>query len=272
MAVLSIVGIGRSLVDGGHSDGCLQLVQLRRSHRVQLLAAHQSVLRQRQQVVAPHAARIRLRVEILTQLRRQQIVEPRRLIRTLSTYQHQDDVVHHLRVDPSCHHRHQPFLQVLGKAQLFVGAALHLHRHREGKQVVLLAVPRRQMLQIAPERMIVAHKAGVDHITDVFLVHPFRLRHSHPDIVLRLVCQRLPCCSLAAARGRLPVFHPPLHHVAAQQIVVHQVVLNLIHRNQILLIVRLVLLLFVFLFHKHCEVTTKTASMQAFTPRISSAV
>ena len=47
LAVLVVVGVGRPFVDRWHGDRRLQLVQVAGRHRVQLLAAHQSVLRQR---------------------------------------------------------------------------------------------------------------------------------------------------------------------------------------------------------------------------------
>ncbi len=70
LSVLMEVGIGRPLVDRRHRHRSLQLVQLRRAHRVELLTADQPVLRQRQQVVAPHSVGVRLRVEVGLQLRR----------------------------------------------------------------------------------------------------------------------------------------------------------------------------------------------------------
>ena len=60
LSVLMKVGVGLALVDAWHGDGRLQLVEFRGAHGVQLLAAHQSVFRQREQVVAPHAVGIGL--------------------------------------------------------------------------------------------------------------------------------------------------------------------------------------------------------------------
>ena len=64
LAVLMEVGVGGALVDGGHGDGGLQLVEFRGLHRVELLTAHQTVLGERQQVVAAHAVGVGFSVEI----------------------------------------------------------------------------------------------------------------------------------------------------------------------------------------------------------------
>ena len=63
-AVLVEMRVRRPLVDAGHGHGGLQLVEFRGPHGVEFLAAHQSVLRQRQQVVAPHAVGVGLRIEV----------------------------------------------------------------------------------------------------------------------------------------------------------------------------------------------------------------
>ena len=68
LAVLMVMGIGRSLIDGLHGDSRLQLVELRGSHRVELLAAHQPILRQGEEVVLTHAVRICLRIKVLPKI------------------------------------------------------------------------------------------------------------------------------------------------------------------------------------------------------------
>ena len=80
LSVLVEVGVGRALVDALHGDGRLQLVQLRRAHGIELLAADEAVLRQGQQVIAPHSISICFRIEIGTQLRGQDMVEPGGLV------------------------------------------------------------------------------------------------------------------------------------------------------------------------------------------------
>ena len=117
LAMLMEMGIGRSLVDGGHGDGCLELVELCRTHGVELLTAHQAILGQRQQVVARHAVGVGLGVEILLQLGWQEVVEPGGLIRSLLTYEHQDDVVHHILGDPTCYHADKPLLEGRTKSE-----------------------------------------------------------------------------------------------------------------------------------------------------------
>jgi len=110
-AVLMIMGVCRSLVDGGHGDDSLQLVQFGRAHGVQLLAAYEGILGKRQEVILRHAVGVGLGVEILFQLGRQEIVEPGGLERSLLADEHKDDIVDHIVGEPARHHRHEPLLE-----------------------------------------------------------------------------------------------------------------------------------------------------------------
>ena len=60
LSVLMEMGIGCTLIDRRHGDSRLQLVEFRGSHRVELLTAHQAILRQGEEVVLTHAVRVRL--------------------------------------------------------------------------------------------------------------------------------------------------------------------------------------------------------------------
>ena len=232
LAVLMVVVVGRTLVDGGHGDGCLQLVQLRGAHRVELLAAHQTVLRQGQQVVASHTVGVRLRVEIVRQLGRQQVVEPRGLVRALFAYQHQDHVVHHLLIDPRRHHAHQPLLQVLGKEHLLIDAALDAHRHRHAQDIVQ-AVPLRQVLQVVEEGVIVGHEVRLDQTVDVVGAHLLLLRHHAPYHVHRTVVDGLPVGGVMLVARWQPVLRTTPHHVIAQQHPVLNEVLDVLYRGRV---------------------------------------
>ena len=155
--------IGATFVDAGHGHRCLQLVQFLGQHAVQLLPAHQTVLCQ-------HHAAVGLRIEILTQLRRQQVRKPRGLVRALLTDEHKHDVIYNRRIDPRCHHRHQPLLQVLVEQQLFVSIPSDIHRHSQQQDVVtVLLLPVWQVLQIVAERVIARYEVRLDDVLQVLL-------------------------------------------------------------------------------------------------------
>ena len=202
LAVLMEVGVCRPLVDRGHGDGGLQLVQLRGPHGVELLAAYQPVLCQRQQVVAPHAVGIGLRVEVGRQFRRQEMVEPGGLVGALFTYQHEDDVVDDRVVDPRGDHRHEPLPEVLVESHLLLHAALDLHRDRHLQDVVALAVPGRQVVEVVAERVVVGHEVRLYDVVDVLQPHRLLLRQPCPQGIHDAVGDRLPSRSGA---GGVPV-------------------------------------------------------------------
>ena len=241
LAVLVKVGIGSTLVDGRHGDRRLQLVQFRGLHRVQLLAAHQPILRQRQQVVAPHAVGIGLCVEILLQFRRQQVVEPRRLIRALFADEHQDDIVHHRLVHPCRHHAHQPFLQVLGKECLLVETALDADADRHAQDIVL-AVPSGQSLQIVLERVEVGYGVRIDDSVDVIQFHHLLSRHLHPYRVHQMVVDGLPVRAFVLITRQQPVLYTLGHHVVSQKQSVVNKRLDVVGSSRVLLPVGLALL------------------------------
>ena len=114
-SVLMEMGIGGTLVDARHGDCRLQLVEFRGAHGVQLLAAHQSVLCEGDQVVTPHAVGIGLDIEIAAQGRWQQVREPCRLVGALLADEYQDDVIDHGGVEPRRYHAHEPFFEVGGE-------------------------------------------------------------------------------------------------------------------------------------------------------------
>ena len=180
LSVLMEVGIGRPLVDRRHRHRSLQLVQLRRAHRVELLTADQPVLRQRQQVVAPHAVGVRLRVEVGLQLRRQQIVEPGRLVTALFTDQHEDDVVNDTLVYPSCHHRHEPLLQEFVEEHLLLHAPSDGDGHRQFDDVVL-PVPWRQVVEVVAEGVVFLYEVRLHHAVHVLRADGLHLRQLRPE-------------------------------------------------------------------------------------------
>ena len=168
LAVLRCMAEGRTVINRGHRHRRLQVVQLRRCHRVELFAAHQPVLRQCQ----PPGS-VGLRHEVGAQRRGQDVVEPRRLVRALPSDEHQHQVVHLHRIDPSRHHAHEPFLQALDKEQLLVHPAGHAHRHGEFHDIVL-PVPWRQVIQVVQERMELRREVRFDQVPDVLLAHALR--------------------------------------------------------------------------------------------------
>ena len=253
-APLVVALVGGTLVDRRHGHGGLQLVQLTWGHGVQLLPAHQPVLRQHQQVVLRHQARIGLRVEVGLQLGRQQAREPRRLVRPLRAYEHQHDVVDHIRVHPRGHHAHEPLLQVLPEQYLLVGAAAHADRHGQGHDgIVLTGRPRRQRVQVLAEGVVARHVGRLDDALQVLLqqrlllVHPFPQRvdvavgHVHVAVGHPAVLagkdgqQPLLVSAQLRAGGQPPYLRAVTHLVVAQCHTVVQHALDLVRRGILLL-------------------------------------
>ena len=71
--VLRIVAEGLAFVDRRHRHHRLHRVHVGRAHHVELLVAYEAVLRQRDEVVLRHAARVDLDAEVVAQLWRQQM-------------------------------------------------------------------------------------------------------------------------------------------------------------------------------------------------------
>ena len=67
-----VAPVGRPLVDVGHGDHRLQLVQLGRPHAVKLLEADQGEFGKRKEIVLIQAVAVRLRIEIAAQFGWQQ--------------------------------------------------------------------------------------------------------------------------------------------------------------------------------------------------------
>ena len=134
-------------------------------------------------------------VEVLLQFRRQQVVEPGRLVRSLLADQHQDDVVHHALVHPCRHHRHQPLLQVQVEEFLLLISALHPHRLRQFADVVAPLAIRRgsEVVQILTERMKLPDKVTLNDAVDVLHVHTLHFRHILPQRVNLRVADGHPC-------------------------------------------------------------------------------
>ena len=109
-----------------------------------------------------------LSIEVVPELRWQEVRKPGGLIATLFTDEHQHHVVHHRVVDPSRHHRHEPFLQILIEQQLFVGIALDVDRERQLHDgIALLLLPGWQLFQVETERVILGHEVTLYHPIDV---------------------------------------------------------------------------------------------------------
>ena len=71
-----VAPVGRPLVDVGHGDHRLQLVQLGRPHAVELLETDQGEFGKGKEIVLIQAVAVRLRIEIAAQFGWQQEVEP----------------------------------------------------------------------------------------------------------------------------------------------------------------------------------------------------
>ena len=223
-SVLMEMGVCRPLVDGCHGDGSLQLVEFRRSHRVEFLAAHQSVLRQCEQVVTPHAVGVRLGVEIVSEGRWEEVREPCRLIRPLFADEHEDDVIHHRLIEPSRHHGDEPFPEVLVEE----GGGAVLEGDGVGKLLKIVGFIGNfaQALQIFPEGMEGRHIVALDDAEDVLREDTLRLRHLAPQRVDDAVGDGLP------AVVRLLVFHSSRDDVMAQLDMLRQERLYLLHRGE----------------------------------------
>ena len=125
LAMLMIVGVGGSLVDARHRDDGFELVQLGGAHCIEFFAAHQGVLGESEEVVLAHAIRIGFCIEILLQLRGEEVVEPGGFEGALFAYQHEDDVVDCVVGEPTGYHRHEPLLQVMLPTELLRGTTFH---------------------------------------------------------------------------------------------------------------------------------------------------
>ena len=114
--------VGRSVVDGGQGDHRLELVEFLLRQHVDLLQTDQHVPCQLQSVVLVQYRVVGLHVEVFPQLRWQQMGEERTLVRALFTDEHQYHVVHHVSSTSRGEHAHEPFLEVLVEAFLFLVA------------------------------------------------------------------------------------------------------------------------------------------------------
>ena len=126
LAMLVVVGVGGSLVDAGHRDDGFELVQLGGAHRIKLLAAHQGVLGEGEEVVLRHAVGIGLCIEVLLQLWGEEVVEPSRLEGALFAYQNQDHVVDGFVGEPTGYHCNEPLAEVVFPTELLRGTTFHV--------------------------------------------------------------------------------------------------------------------------------------------------
>ena len=125
LAVLMIVGVGGSLVDARHRDDGFELVQLGGAHCIEFFAADEGVLGESEEVVLAHAIRIGFCIEILLQLRGEEVVEPGGFEGALFAYQYQYHVIDGVVGEPRCHHGDEPLLQVMLPAELLRGTTFH---------------------------------------------------------------------------------------------------------------------------------------------------
>ena len=184
--MLVIVGVGCTLIDGLHRNGRLQLVELCRAHGIELLTTYEGILSQRNQVVARHAAGIALRIEIVAQFGWKQMLEPGGLIRTLFAYQYQYLVVHHIVINPSCHHGYQPSAQTHLKEFLFLLSAFDGDTHCQNLNS-RAAVPWLQTQQVTGKRIKGLHIVRFYHSIHILHSHLFLFRHLAPQRVHHMI-------------------------------------------------------------------------------------
>ena len=171
LALLGIMAVCRPFVGILHRYHSLQLVQFRRTHRVELFITDECILRKGDDIILRHAPGIRLRIEVLLQFRRQEIVEPGGFVGALSADEYQDDIVYGTFVYPSCYHRHEPFPE--GFTEGHHGVSLHLYRGSEFGNIVLVAfLPGWEILQIIGEGIVGRAIVALDDIDHVALAHP----------------------------------------------------------------------------------------------------
>ena len=160
--------------------------------------------------------------------------EPRRLVRPLLAYQDQHDVVDHLPIRPRRHHRHQPLPQVLVEQDLLVRVAPHVDRQRQAHDgVALLRRPRRQVLQVVAERMVLRHVVRLDDVLQMLLddgLLAAQLTPQRVDVAVRQVLVAVGHPAVAAEDGQqallvLPddrALRQPVHLRAVAHLVVAQ--------------------------------------------------
>ena len=137
MALL-VAPVGRPLVDVGHGDHRLQLVQLGRPHAVELLETDQGEFGKRKEIVLIQAVAVRLRIEIAAQLGWQQEVEPGGFVKPLFADKDQDLMVHDRIVEQRGQYADKPFPEIVPKLRL---VAFDMHRIGQVADRVAHAVP-----------------------------------------------------------------------------------------------------------------------------------
>ena len=251
-----MVAVRFAFVDRRHRHHRLHRVHVGRAHHVELLVAHETVLRQRDQVVLRHPARVDLDAKVVAQFRGKQMREPGGLVDALLADEHQHRLVHLPLVEPAGHHRHEPPLQVLVEEHLLLHPALDGHRHRHGEDMVL-SVPRRQAVQVVQERLESRHIPGVEHRLQVALPRGLDDIEGRQQGVFETVAHRLPVvagelCEFAVLTEGIPRrqtgLHTVFHPIVSQVDVVAEERLDLLRRGILLLPRHLVLLFFPFTF------------------------
>ena len=132
--------------------------------------------------------------------------EPRGFVRALHTDQDEHDVVHHPRLHPRRHHRHEPLLQVLVEQDLLVGIAPDVHRQRQTHDgVALVRRPRRQVLQIVAEGMVRRYVVGIDAVLQMLFddrLHCAELIPQRVFFTVVQICVAVRHAALAAEDGQ----------------------------------------------------------------------
>ena len=177
-AVLFIMRISHSLVHhllGGHR---LNLVQLRCPQFVYFLHADKDEFRQRKHIVFGNTVIVGLDVKIALQRRRQQLVEPGRLVAALRPDQYENLVVHRFPVKEGGNGGYEPFLEVTFEYGLL---ALYVHRGGKPPDMVGHTVPGFQPFEVVGKRIEQNSIFRVQYCTDVIDAHGFSLlAHTAP--------------------------------------------------------------------------------------------
>ena len=122
------------------------------------------------------------------------MLKPGGLIRSLRTYQHQDGMVDHRVVHPSCHHRHQPPPQTLGEELLVSTVTLYADGGCQQHDMVYRTIPplfALQLLQVVLEGIVGGHEVRIYHALHILYAHGLLLCHLCPQRVYHSVGESL---------------------------------------------------------------------------------
>ena len=213
LAMLMIVGVGGSLVDTRHRDDGFELVQLGWAHRIEFLAAHQGVLGEGEEVVLAHAVGIGLGIEVLFQLRREEVVEPRGFEGTLFAYQHEDYVVDGIVGKPTGDHGDEPLSQIVLPAELLRGTTFHVDGFCQFVNrmfrfpVCVIRGILWETFEVILERIEGRDVVGLDDAVEVLLVDSRHQGHFCPKGVDTAVADREPLIAFLALLVSFQIFY-----------------------------------------------------------------